>query len=72
MNRILPIAGALLIAAGLYILIKAPTYSSEHNVLKVGTLQANVREEKPVPPAIGGGALGIGCVLVVIGLTRKR
>lgn len=72
MNRILPIAGALLIAAGLYVLIKAPTYQSDQSVLKLGTFEAKVREEKPIPPLVGGVALGVGGVLVAVGLMRKR
>ena len=72
MNRMLQIAGALLIAAGLYALIKPPTYSSEQSVMKFGDFEAKVRQDKTVPPWIGGAALGLGCVLVVVGLNRKR
>ena len=71
MKRILPILGALLVAGGLYIIVKAPTYSSEKSVMKIGDFEAKVQQEKQLPPWAGGAALGVGCVLVVLGLTKK-
>ena len=72
MTRTMTIAGALLVAAGVYLLIKPLTYSSEQSVVKFGGFEAQVRSEKTVPPWVGGAALGAGCVLVALGLVRKR
>jgi drug/metabolite transporter (DMT)-like permease len=69
--RGLQIVGAILIAAGLFILIRSPSFSSEKSVLKVGTLEAKVNEEHEIPGWAGGAALAAGVVLVVVGL-RKR
>jgi hypothetical protein len=69
--RALQIVGALLIAGGLFILIKAPSYSSEKSVLKVAGIEAKVNEEHEIPGWVGGAALAAGVVLVVVGL-RKR
>jgi len=69
--RILQIIGALLIAAGLYVLIKAPTYSSEQSVFKVGNIEAKVQRERDIPPWAGGAALAAGAVLVVVGLKKR-
>jgi drug/metabolite transporter (DMT)-like permease len=69
--RALQIIGALLIAGGLFVLIKAPSYSSEKSVLKVGTLEAKVNEQHEIPGWAGGVALAAGVVLVVVGF-RKR
>jgi drug/metabolite transporter (DMT)-like permease len=69
--RILQIVGALLIAAGLYVLIKAPTYSSEQSVFKVGNVEAKLQREHAIPPWMGGAALAAGFVLVVVGLTKR-
>ncbi len=69
--RILQIIGALLIAGGLFVLIKSPTYSSEQSVLKIGDIEAKMQREQVVPPWIGGAALGAGVVLVAVGLRRK-
>jgi drug/metabolite transporter (DMT)-like permease len=69
--RALQIIGALLIAGGLFVLIRAPSYSSEKSVLKVGTLEAKVNEQHEIPGWAGGAALAAGVVLVVVGF-RKR
>jgi hypothetical protein len=69
--RALQILGALLIAGGLFVLIRAPSYSSEKSVLKVGTLEAKVNEQHEIPGWAGGAALAAGVVLIVVGF-RKR
>jgi hypothetical protein len=65
------IAGAVLAAIGLFIIIRGLSYTSEESVFKLGELEAKVSQEKSVPQWIGGLALGMGLVLVVVGL-RKR
>ena len=65
--RILQIVGAILIAAGLFVFIKSPSYSSEKSVLKIGGVEAKVSEERPVPPWVGGAALAAGVILLVAG-----
>ncbi len=68
--RILQIVGALLIAGGLFILIKAPSYSSEKSVFKIGDIEAKLAQEHAIPPWAGGAALAAGVVLIVVG-SRK-
>jgi hypothetical protein len=68
--RGLLIAGAVLMAGGLFILIKAPTYSSEDSVLKVGNLEAKMLREHTIPPWAGGVAVGAGLVLVLVGFKK--
>ena len=69
--RSLTIAGVLLIAVGLFVILKPPTYSREESVLKLGDLEARVQQQRAVPAWVGGALLGAGCVLVVLG-ARKR
>jgi drug/metabolite transporter (DMT)-like permease len=69
--RGLLIVGALLIAGGLFIVIKSPSYSSEKSVLKVGGIEAKVNEQHEIPAWAGGAALAAGLVLAIAGL-RKR
>ena len=69
--RIVQIVGALLIAGGLFVLIKAPTYSSDKSVFKIGDVEAKVSQEHAIPPWAGGVALAAGVVLIVVG-ARKR
>ena len=62
--RPVAIVGAILIAAGLYIVINGASFTQNKTVLKAGPIEANVKEEQGVPTWVGGLAivLGIGCV----------
>jgi hypothetical protein len=68
--RMLQIVGALLIAGGLFVLIKAPTYSSEKSVFKIGDVEAKVSQEHAIPPWAGGAAVAVGVVLIVAGARK--
>ena len=68
--RFLQIVGAILIAAGLFILIRSPSYSSEKSVLKIGDVEAKVAQEHAIPPWIGGAALAGGLILIVVGARK--
>jgi hypothetical protein len=69
--RILQIVGALLIAGGLFVLIKAPSYSSEKSVFKIGDVEAKVAQQQAIPPWLGGAALAAGVVLIVVGARKQ-
>jgi hypothetical protein len=69
--RIGLIVGALLIAGGLYVLVKSPSYSQDKPIFKVGPVEAKVSQEHAVPPWVGGAALAAGVVLVVVGMRGK-
>jgi hypothetical protein len=68
--RTLQIVGAILIAAGLFVLIKAPTYSSDKSVLKIGDVEARVAQEHAIPPWVGGVALAAGVAVIVVGARK--
>jgi hypothetical protein len=65
------ISGVILIAVGLWLIIRPPSYPHKENVLKFGDLEATVQEQRPVPAWAGGVALGAGLVLLGAGF-RKR
>jgi drug/metabolite transporter (DMT)-like permease len=69
--RILQIVGALLIAGGLFVLIKAPSYSSDKSLFKIGDVEAKVEQEHAIPPWAGGAALAAGVVLIVVGARKS-
>ena len=69
--RSLTIAGVILLAVGLFVILKPPSYSREESVLKLGDLEAKVQQQHTVPGWVGGALLGAGCVLIVFG-ARKR
>jgi drug/metabolite transporter (DMT)-like permease len=69
--RVVQILGALLIAGGLFILIKSPSYSSEKSLIKIGDVEAKVAEQHLIPPWAGGAALAAGVILIVVGARRR-
>jgi hypothetical protein len=68
--RPLTIIGALVVAAGLFILINGASFTKDKTVLKAGPLEANVKQQESVPPWVGGAALVVGIGLVVAGLRK--
>jgi hypothetical protein len=70
--RIIPVVAALLVAAGLWLIVRPPSYTSEEQVLKLGDIEARVQREHPLPGWVGGALLGGGIVLLVTGLTRRK
>ena len=70
--RAMQIVGALLIAAGLFVLIRSPSYTSEKSVFKVGDVEAKVSQDHAIPPWMGGVALAAGLVLIVAGVRRTK
>jgi hypothetical protein len=69
--RILQIVGAILIAGGLFVLIKSPSYSSQKSVFKIGDVEANVAQHHVISPWVGGAALVAGVVLIVAGARKS-
>ena len=69
--RALQVSGLVLIAIGLWIIIRPPSYSREESVFKFGDFQAKMQQERSVPGWAGGAALGAGLVLVVVGLRKS-
>jgi hypothetical protein len=69
--RLLQIVGVMLIAGGLFMLIKAPSYSSEKSLIKIGGVEAKVEQQHAIPPWIGGTALAAGVVLILVGARKS-
>jgi hypothetical protein len=70
--RLLPLVAVVLIGAGLWGILRPPSYTSEERLLKLGDIEARVQREHPLPGWIGGLLLGGGIVLLVTGLTRRK
>lgn len=68
--RAVQISGAILIAVGLLLIFKPPSYTREQSVFRLGDLEAKVQQQRTVPGWVGGVLLGAGCVLVVVGLKK--
>jgi hypothetical protein len=69
--RPLQIVGSILIAIGLWFIIRPPSYSREESVFKLGNIEAQMRQEHSIPGWVGGIAVGAGVVLVAMGLKRR-
>ena len=65
------IAGLVLIAAGIFLILRPPHYASQQSVVKLGQFEANVREERSVPGWVGGIVLGAGVVLLGTALVKR-
>jgi hypothetical protein len=69
--RAMQVGGSVLIIVGVWIIIHPPNYSREDTVLKLGNVEASIRQEHPVPAWAGGALAGSGLVLLVLGLIRR-
>jgi hypothetical protein len=65
------ISGLVLIALGLWIIIRPPSYSHDETVLKFGDVEAKMQQQRTIPGWAGGITLGAGLVLVLAGLRKK-
>jgi drug/metabolite transporter (DMT)-like permease len=65
------IAGLVLIAAGIFLILRPPHYTSEQSVLKLGNLEAKMQQERTLPGWVGGAVLGAGIVLLGAGLVKR-
>jgi len=64
-------AGLILIAAGIFMILRPLHYPSDRSVLKLGRFQAKVEQERTVPQWAGGVVLGAGVVLLGAGLFKR-
>ena len=69
--RYLTVSGAVLVAVGLWVILRPLSYSSEQTVVKLGDLEAKVQQQRTVPGWVGGVLLGAGCVLLVFGVKKR-
>jgi hypothetical protein len=67
----LTLIGLLLIGLGAFVLVNGFSFTSKRQVLKVGSLEASVKEERAVPAWVGGVALLLGLGLVATAGRRR-
>jgi len=65
------VAGLVLTAAGIFLILRPPHYASEQSVFKLGDLEAKVQQERTLPGWVGGTVLGAGVVLLGAGLFKR-
>lgn len=69
--RPLAIAGILVMAFGVIVIIRGLDYGSQRNVIQVGELRASVEARRSVPTWVAGAAIVGGALLVGAGLRRN-
>jgi hypothetical protein len=69
--RPLQISGLVLIAIGLWLIIRPPSYSREESVFKFGDIEAKMHQQRRLPGWVGGMVLGAGLVLVAVGAKKR-
>ncbi len=65
------VAALILIAAGIFLILRPPHYASEQSVLKLGNLEAKMQQERTLPDWVGGLVLGAGIGLLGAGLFKR-
>jgi hypothetical protein len=70
--RILSIVGLVLVAAGVFLILRPPHYMGNESVFKFGQIEATMQRERRLPGWVGGVALGAGVVLLGVGLARRK
>lgn len=65
------IAGLILIAAGVFLILRPFHYATQQSVVKLGSFQATVRQEQTLPGWVGGAVLGAGVILLGAGLFKR-
>lgn len=66
------IAGLVLIAAGIFLILRPPHYAAEQSVFKVGGFEARMQQDRPLPEWVGGVVLGVGIGLLGVALVKRR
>jgi hypothetical protein len=65
------IVGLILIAAGIFMILRPIHYPSDHTAVKLGSFEAKVETDRTVPEWVGGIVLGAGVVLLGAGLFKR-
>lgn len=70
--RVSLIVGLLLVAAGVFIWLRAPSYTQDKTAFKIGSLEAKVSEEHTIPGWVGGVAVAAGVVVIAVGARGRK
>jgi hypothetical protein len=66
------IVGIILVIAGIYVAAGQASYTSNKEVLKIGGLEASVKESHVVPPWAGAIGIVAGGLLVFAGMRAGK
>ncbi len=66
------IIGLVLIAAGIFLIVRPPHYASEQSVFKIGNVEARMQQERALPGWVGGTVLGAGIIIIGTALLKRQ
>jgi len=69
--RLRMLVGILLIAVGVFVLVRGWSYTSQQGVVQIGEFKATVEEKRVVPPWIGGVVIVAGALVLTTGRWRR-
>jgi len=69
--RVFMIAGVALIAAGAFVLLRGGSFTTRHEMLRVGDMSVSAEERRPIEPWLAGVAVVFGIALLATGARRK-
>ena len=69
--RQLTIVGIVILGLGAFVLLRGASYTSRHDVVKVGDVKVTADEQQSIPPWVGWAAMVGGVALVVAGMRRR-
>lgn len=72
MRAVLVVVGLLLAVAGVWVGLGHGHYEHTRTAASIGPVSLETTTRETVPPAVGLGVAGVGAVLVLIGVLRKR
>jgi drug/metabolite transporter (DMT)-like permease len=70
--RLLQVLGVVLILGGIFLFVRGVNYTSNRSLLEVGDFKATFEEKRPIPPWVGGLAVGTGVVLLIVAAGKRR
>ena len=69
--RPLSIAGIALVCLGVFLLVRGGTFTTRHDVVKVGDVKLTATEHQSIPPWAAGLGIILGSGLLIAGSRRR-
>ncbi len=69
--RPLVLIGVLILGLGAFVLVRGGTFTTQREVVSVGSLEITADEQQTIPTWLGGVAVVAGLVLIGVGAQKK-
>ncbi|MFN0181636.1 MAG: hypothetical protein ACKVZ0_22740 [Gemmatimonadales bacterium] len=65
------IAGVIVLALGIVLLVRGGTFTSRQDVLKVGDIKVTADQRQSIPPWVGGLVVAVGAAILLMGARKQ-